>query len=122
MPQHSKSAVGQGTANAQYDTIIQDLEGEDLNLIFESVAGNFPAGPLNAIVSVSIDGTNYHDIDTGIVLTAGQSKVVKFYNSANRGTTLALNPVSFPFIRVRIPALTGVIIGKLTYSAKRKFY
>ena len=122
MPQFTKSIVGQGTANAIHDTIIQDIDAEDLNLIFESVSGNFPAGPLNAVVSVSIDGTNYHDIDTAIALTAGQAKVVKYYNSANRGTTLALNPVSFPYIRVRIPALGGSVIGKLTYSGKKRFY
>jgi hypothetical protein len=109
-------------ANTAISTTITDAELESLNIIFESVAGNFPAGPLNASVDVSIDGTNFHNIDNAIALTAGVAKVSKFYSPVTVGAQQAVNPLGFKAIKITVPALTGSIQGKITWSGKRKFY
>lgn len=109
-------------ANTAQTVILQDKELESLNIIFESGGGNFPAGPLNASVDVSIDGITYHNIDNAIALTAGVAKVSKFYSGVTVGAQQAVNPLGFRWIKITVPALTGVITSKVTWSGKRKFF
>lgn len=121
MPEYVKHKIEATSAvNTQIIYNFSPDDMEDLNLIFECVGGNFPAGPLNAVVAVSKDGTTYYTIDSAVALTAGVATVAKYYNAANRGTTLSLNPCSFAFVRVTIPALTGSLQGKLTWSGQKR--
>ena len=122
MPEYVKHKIETASvANTSIQYVLSPDDMEDLNLIFESIGGNFPAGPQNASVEVSKDNVTFHTIDNAnIALTAGQSKVAKYYNSANRGTTLALNPCAFAFVRVTIPALGASVQGKLTWSGQKR--
>lgn len=111
-----------GGVHVQHQFTITDQDFEGLNIIFESVGGNFPAGPVNATVAVSHDNSTFHSIDTGIALTTGQAKVVKVYDRTTKGATLALAPLDFKYIQITVPDLGVGVNSKVTWSGRSKFF
>lgn len=122
MAKYTLEGQDSGLANTIHTLTVTDKEIESLAIIFESVGGNFPAGPANASVDVSYDTITFHNIDNAIALTAGQSKVVKNYLSTTLGAQLAVNPLQFRSIKITVPALGAAVNSKVTWSGKRKHY
>lgn len=101
------TVTGSG-ANTQVQTTITVPSSKvfNLSLIFQAVSGgNFASQ--SATCEVSNDNSTFYTVDSTINLGTG-TLFAKGYSNANLGTTLAVNPATFKFIRVTIPAIVGI--------------
>ena len=105
-----------GTSNAQLRFSFATADMQDLNIIFTSAGGNF-ASP-SATVQVSTDEADWSaTIDT---LNLGTSAIyTRYYNLNNLPSGAALNPISFPYIRITVPALGTGKTATVQVSGKR---
>jgi hypothetical protein len=84
-----------------------------LSLVLQASGGNF--GSKFMLVSVSVDNTNFIQIDNVSLSTNTIS--VKQYDSAHLGTGVAINPALFPFVKVAQSAGNSGVTPTLTWSA-----
>jgi hypothetical protein len=115
-------ANAQGFYNAGTETAVNQTLGKNITMqsereiafILKKESGNFNNELLN--ISVSADGSVFYMVDS---VQAGTTNVkVLQYSDANKGTTLAINPSLFPFIKVDFPQIINNTVS-LTWSSVR---
>ena len=110
-----KFATVAGTPNTQLRFSFATSDMRDINLFFTAAGGNFASQ--SATVQVSTDETNWSaTIDT---ISMGTSAVVaKYYNINSLASGASLNPVSFPYVRVTVPAIGSGRTASVQVSGK----
>lgn len=110
------AAVTGAGSNTQVQTTIETFErARELNLVFQATAGgNFASQ--NATVEASINNTDYYTVDSSIGLGTS-TLAAKGYSDGSKGTTLAVNPAGFKYVRVTIPAIVG-LTTRIVWSLK----
>ena len=105
-----------GTSNTQLRFSFATADMQDINIIFTSGGGNFASQ--SATVQVSTDEADWSaTIDT---LNLGTSAVyTRYYNLNNLPSGAALNPVSFPYVRITVPAIGVGRTATVQVSGKR---
>ena len=115
VPSNYNSGILLGT-NASISKIITMQSEKEIAIILkmQSPATNFNNQLLN--VSVSADNVTFHRVDS---VQAGTTTVkVLQYSDTNKGTTLAINPSIFPFLKVDFPKILNKNTA-VTWSAVR---
>jgi hypothetical protein len=104
-----------GTANTQLRFSFPTSDLMDLNIFFKAAGGNFASQ--SATVQVSTDEQNWSaNIDT-INLGTG-AFLAKYYNINSLASGASLNPVSFPFVRITVPAIGSGRTASVEISGK----
>ena len=113
-----KFANVSGTANTQLKFSFPTLDMQDVNLLFSAAGGNFASQ--SVLIQVAIDGSDWRTVDT---LNVGNAATYsRYYNVNLLASGAALNPVSFPAIRITVPAIglgrtaSVLISGKVSQS------
>ena len=103
-----------GASNTQLKFSFPTSDMQDVNLLFTSGGGNFASQ--NVTVQVAIDGADWRTVDTIGLGTA--ALLAKYYNINALASGASLNPVSFPAIRITVPALGSGITASVLISGK----
>lgn len=107
--------AGVETANNQsLSKTIQMQSEREIAFILKNNDTDFDNELLN--VSVSIDGSTFYKVDS-VSAGTNDTKVLE-YSDANKGTTLAINPSVFPFIKIDFPQIINNTVS-LTWSSVR---
>ena len=110
-----KFAKVTGTPNAQLRFSFPTADLQDMNLLFTAAGGNFASQ--SATIQVSTDETNWSfTIDT--IALGTTSTVAKYYNVNSLASGASLNPVSFPFVRITVPAIGSGRTASVQISGK----
>ena len=104
-----------GTANTQLRFSFPTSNMRDINLFFTAAGGNFASQ--SATVQVAVDETNWSaTIDT---INLGTSAILaKYYNINSLASGASLNPVSFPYVRITVPAIGSGRTASVQISGK----
>jgi hypothetical protein len=103
-----------GTNGVKVSQVIE-LKGSatEIALIFSS---NATYAAQTATVAVSIDNNNWITVDS-VSLGTGTS-LGKGYSSASKATTIPVNPASFPYLNITLPAI-ATHVQTITWSGTR---
>lgn len=110
-----KFASVTGAANTQLRFSFPTADMRDINLLFTAAGGNFASQ--SATVQVSTDESTWSaTIDT---MNLGTSAVfAKYYNINSLASGASLNPVSFPYVRITVPAIGAGRTASVQISGK----
>lgn len=110
-----KFATVTGTANTQLRFSFATSDMQDVSLIFTAAGGNFASQSVT--VQVSTDEQNWSaTIDT---LNVGTSALfAKYYNVNTLTAGASLNPMSFPYVRITVPAIGSGRTASVQVSGK----
>lgn len=117
---YSKSGQSVGTANAQLQFTITTEDMDNLALMFRVAGGTGVFASQNVTVAVSMDNVTFINVDTAVGLGTG-SVQTKYYDQSNKSATISTNVVTYPYVRITVPALgvnnvcTADWIGRTTY-------
>lgn len=103
-----------GTNGAQVTQMIA-LQGAATQLaLYFSANGTYSSQ--SATIKASIDNTTWITVDS-VSLSTGSS-LGKYYSDTNKATTVPVNPTTFPFLNITLPAIAQRV-QTITYSATR---
>lgn len=104
-----------GTAAAAVTKTIETSSQKHLAFLLSASGGNF--GSKFGLVSVSVDGTNFILVDN---ITLGtNTSIGKNYSDTHLATTVAVNPVLFPFVKIATSAGNSGVTETITWTAQR---
>jgi hypothetical protein len=104
-----------GTVAAAVSKTIETNTQKQLAFLLTASGGNF--GSKFGLVSVSVDGTNFVLVDN---VTLGTNTVIaKNYSDAHLATTVAVNPVLFPFVKIATSAGNTGVTETITWTVQR---
>jgi hypothetical protein len=101
-----QSSSKTGNVNTTLSATINMFSSNDLAVLLTASGGNFSSA--DATVSVSADNENFIAVDTvglGTATTVGLE-----YHEDRNATTIGINPALYPFVKVSVPAITGVTV------------
>ena len=103
-----------GTANTQLKFSFPTSDMQDVNLLFSAAGGNFASQ--SVLIQIAIDGADWRTVDTINVGTG--ATFAKYYNVNSLASGASLNPVSFPAIRITVPAIGSGRTASVLISGK----
>jgi hypothetical protein len=93
-----------GTKGAAFTANILTHQGNQLVVILTTTGGNFTNN--SATVAVSNDNSVFTTVDS---VALGENTTLSIsYDDENHGSVVDVNPVLFPYIKITVPAITGV--------------
>lgn len=117
---YNKQGVNVSAANTQQIFTISVEDLEELSIVFAASGGAGVFASQNATIEISNDNATWISVDT-VGLGTG-NKLGKFYNENNKATTVPVNIMAYPYIRVTVPAIGVSIVTTCTWSGKTKYY
>jgi len=109
------SGVETGTASAAVTKIIQNQDADKLSFILTASGGNF--GSKFGLVSVSVDGTNFIQVDN--ITLSTNTAVAKNYSDTSLASSIAINPAVFPFVKIATSAGNTGVTEKISFVSQQ---
>ena len=109
------SGVETGTASAAVSKVIQNPDADELAFILTASGGNF--GSKFGLVSVSVDGTNFVQVDN--ITLSTNTVVAKNYSDTSLASSVAINPAVFPFVKIATSAGNTGVTEKISFVSQQ---
>jgi hypothetical protein len=104
-----------GAAAAAVTKTVELNNDKILTVLWTASGGNF--GSKFGLVSVSVDNSAFILVDN--VSLSTNTKVGKYYSDSTKATTVAINPATFPFVKLQTSAGNTGVTETITWQAIR---
>lgn len=104
-----------GTASGAVTKTVELSNNKILAVLWTAAGGNF--GSKFGLVSVSVDGSAFILVDN--VTLSTNTTVGKYYSDSTKATTVAINPATFPFVKLQTSAGNTGVTETITWQAVR---
>jgi hypothetical protein len=115
-PSYREHGTLVGTVSTAISKEIYLKVGRSLSWIITATGGAGTFNSTTLTVSVSEDGTNWKGVDTISLSTSSIKGGV--YNDVTKATTIALNPMDFPYVKFSTSAGVGSVVERLIWSIR----